>query len=914
MIIKKAIIKSFGGIKDKELDFDSGLNLVYGENEKGKSTIQNFIRAWLFGFSKARGSKNNIRKKYMPFSGEKMRGELIVSFEGRDYIIKRSFGNTKKEDESVILDYLTGEIIKNINSEAPGEYFLSVNGNTFTKTLYIPQLGVVVSKDKDEQIIEKIIDVFGCGEGEVSVDKAILKLKDKRKGITTTRKSGDLDVLKNRYNYVIEERYESYNIAEGNLSKEEELLNSKEKRKQLREDIDKLKIYKKHNKKMELQKEYSEISSYLKKREVLRKEEEEINESLVRENGILDNKFINELSEDNKRYLALLDFKCEKEEEIKNLKEELNELISGSETYEVFNSMDKDIKEKLIFLNAEQESLKEKILKGNSLKKSIEDEEIRLNQKKKFLGDINNLQNSKEHIKNLFNLYEEKLHLLKDAVTKGPHGDEIESEKESLRKKKNISEGIMGVGILLAILNGIILDGGLGLYLAGTLILILGGFYLYKTIKDLDNIDGKLEEKRYIHNLNKEIAGIEEELNEYVNSIKCNNYENLLMAIKSLDNYLSFKDKTEIILEERRKSLKEFDIEGYREKYLENSKIITSIMNVSDSSSIDEVYAKIDEFNNLKDSNISLELRLKSKEEEVERVKYELSDKEEKIKDKLKFMDLQDIKLVDLEVYLIELKDKINKKAELESRLNGIEETYKVLLKDRNIEEIEEDLKDILTLESDFTYKNEEEIEEEISSKSNELIEIEKRIKDLENSIKSSFLGRRDINAIEEDLQNIVNQINSLELKLKGIDLAIATLEKSGREIKDNFGPTLNKKICDHFKNLTMGKYSEVKLNDNYEMIVRDENEIFSAEHLSNGANDQLYLALRLAFIDIIFKNKEFPVLLDDAFIQYDDKRREISLEYINSKNFTQVIILTCQNIEGKILDSKNISYKKIVI
>ena len=56
MIIKKIRIKSFGGIKDKEIDLQEGINLVYGENEKGKSTIENFIRSWLFGFSTVRGN------------------------------------------------------------------------------------------------------------------------------------------------------------------------------------------------------------------------------------------------------------------------------------------------------------------------------------------------------------------------------------------------------------------------------------------------------------------------------------------------------------------------------------------------------------------------------------------------------------------------------------------------------------------------------------------------------------------------------------------------------------------------------------------------------------------------------------------------------------------------------------------
>ena len=55
MIIKSVNINSFGGIKNKKINFSKGLNIVYGENEAGKSTIQSFIKIWLYGFSSYKG-------------------------------------------------------------------------------------------------------------------------------------------------------------------------------------------------------------------------------------------------------------------------------------------------------------------------------------------------------------------------------------------------------------------------------------------------------------------------------------------------------------------------------------------------------------------------------------------------------------------------------------------------------------------------------------------------------------------------------------------------------------------------------------------------------------------------------------------------------------------------------------------
>ena len=43
MIIKSLKVYSFGSLVNREFNFEKGLNLIYGENESGKSTILKFI-------------------------------------------------------------------------------------------------------------------------------------------------------------------------------------------------------------------------------------------------------------------------------------------------------------------------------------------------------------------------------------------------------------------------------------------------------------------------------------------------------------------------------------------------------------------------------------------------------------------------------------------------------------------------------------------------------------------------------------------------------------------------------------------------------------------------------------------------------------------------------------------------------
>ena len=208
MIINKINIISFAGLKDTVINLEDKINLIYGENEKGKSTIQNFIRIWLYGMSSKRTKdlKNNDRVRFAPIDGEKIRGELYVTHNNREYIIRRSFGSTKKEDTSEILDSETGESVTEIPKDEPGKYFFNVNASTFFKTLFINQLGVAISKDKEEEIIDKAANLLDDDSNNISAQKSLEKLESIKKSITTVRKTGELDILRNRLNELNQEK------------------------------------------------------------------------------------------------------------------------------------------------------------------------------------------------------------------------------------------------------------------------------------------------------------------------------------------------------------------------------------------------------------------------------------------------------------------------------------------------------------------------------------------------------------------------------------------------------------------------------------------------------------------------------------------------------------------------------------
>ena len=108
----------------------------------------------------------------------------------------------------------------------------------------------------------------------------------------------------------------------------------------------------------------------------------------------------------------------------------------------------------------------------------------------------------------------------------------------------------------------------------------------------------------------------------------------------------------------------------------------------------------------------------------------ELIDKEDEIRKKVSILGLEDVQVVDMHVKLKEYKDKMNQMKEIKSALESVEETYKLLLKDRNIDDIKDEMKQIISLDINYSYESEEEIEVEIRRQSDELLKVEKEIKD----------------------------------------------------------------------------------------------------------------------------------------------------------------------------------------
>ncbi len=168
---------------------------------------------------------------------------------------------------------------------------------------------------------------------------------------------------------------------------------------------------------------------------------------------------------------------------------------------------------------------------------------------------------------------------------------------------------------------------------------------------------------------------------------------------------------------------------------------------------------------------------------------------------------------------------------------------------------------------------------------------------------------------IEEELVNNNERMLTLKKLDLSMNLAKDVLNSAYENMKNLVAPKFTENLSNNISEITDKKYTKVMFNEAEGLIVELESgDYVSANRLSIGTIDQLYLSLRLSMIDEM-SDEKVPILLDEAFAFYDDERLRNILMYLSSefKN-RQIIIFTCTNREKDILDEAKINYNLTIM
>ena len=136
MKINKIFIGAFGGLKNYTLTLNDGLNVIFGENENGKSTVMAFIKMMFYGSGKkVQQLSASPRVRYAPWSGEAMCGRIYFEHNGTQYCIEREFRKSDSTDRVTLLNLDLGTS-ETAPSDA-GVRFFGLSAAAFEKSCFI---------------------------------------------------------------------------------------------------------------------------------------------------------------------------------------------------------------------------------------------------------------------------------------------------------------------------------------------------------------------------------------------------------------------------------------------------------------------------------------------------------------------------------------------------------------------------------------------------------------------------------------------------------------------------------------------------------------------------------------------------------------------------------------------------------
>ena len=430
MKINKIKINSYGKLKEKEIKLKDGINIIYGKNESGKSTLLNFIVNSFYGISKnKKGKEYSDVEKYTPWLGEEFSGKLEYELNNKNkYEIYRDF---KKKNPKIFNENME-DISKefNIDKSKGNEFFYEqtkVDKELFLSTVVVGQQEVKLGKQEQNILVQKIANLVGTGDDNVSYKRAMDRINRRLLDEIGTQRSREKPIN------IINKKIEDLEQKKQELEKYEDIkYEIEENKNKLEEEISDL------NNKNNLLKEIKIINE----KEKIEKEKIKIKENIKKQNiqkiKLIKQK-INKIKNENKNIFEINNEKTKNNKKINNEKNKLNKKIIIVFIFLLIINFLQFIfiKNKLInyiFLLTVPMTLIYFIISKNKLNKKIKKQknidENNLKNIEKINLEINNLNNEINLLEKNNNNLEKEINNLKSNLNL-----KINLEKEKIKNK-----------------------------------------------------------------------------------------------------------------------------------------------------------------------------------------------------------------------------------------------------------------------------------------------------------------------------------------------------------------------------------------------------------------------------------------------------------------------------------------------
>ena len=345
MNIKNIKINAYGNLENKEINLDKKINIIHGANESGKSTMLSYIVNSFYGISKTKDGKDiSDYDKYKPWNNNEFSGRISYELDnGEQYEVFRDFNKKNPKIYNKNLEEITDKF--EIDKKEGSKFFLEQTGidkQMYTSTVVSMQEEVRLDDKNQNMLIQKIANLAGTGEDNVSYKKALTKLQNKIRDEIGTNKTSQKPI--NILNNQIEEINKKIEEIKPNINKKYEIDNQKDL---INENLKNLEIKKEILE--EINKKNQNKLDYLKEKnikEISKKDNEEHIEKLkkeantVKEEQMKVEKTVNDLNkklEENKVEQSRIEQELNKEnEQTENIENSKNIKSSKNTIYIIF--------------------------------------------------------------------------------------------------------------------------------------------------------------------------------------------------------------------------------------------------------------------------------------------------------------------------------------------------------------------------------------------------------------------------------------------------------------------------------------------------------------------------------------------------------------------------------------------------
>ena len=909
--ITRLELVGFGKFRERIIDLTSGLNLIEGPNEAGKSTIQSFITGMFYGFFQPgtkRRSYTPHRDKYRPWDQGSYRGVLVCKNEERSWRIERCFD---KDNETVnVYDDQTGDDLTldfpyNPVTRQPqvGEKLLGLSKTAFNNTANIAQMTCAsVSREADfsAEVNDKLLSVMKTADASLSLSAVIHELDSRIEQIGSPKKSktpyGQACQLKKELEEELEESGKNQKdyqqlctqidrLAEqtAQLQKEKELLET-----QIRQSAAK-----------ELGGRYLKAQNLRTRIERIEKEYEKY--------AIYQSVDLQEIDQTQKRMAAKAQINRTMEkyrrasQEVEHRIQELNTLYRTLEVSEA----SEEVLEQF-------ESVYERYLTLGQMGQEIKEMMIRQRNIAFHRSRLNPMDEAK----------------LREDIQTWRQLQQQKQEKENASHKVPMPAIVLLVlGVLLilggglcAILKEELLAVGIGCATVGVLLVLSGGVFWMLRRKNTA-----------AHALEK----IESMQQDILRAYQLSDEEQAKTAATALDTEQAVLQLEEML---GRIQVNNYKIEQFEQQEQQIGQEIAAKQSVADNLREqicryltqltgreippEELAADKVPFKSLRDS-VNQARRLRTEMQRLTLQQQQTQQEEENCRMQIEQIN-RSIQQVVAACEAAGAKDaedlercKQGKRRwdEISMELKMQKELLAQTLGRYSFEEIEENIKNQRAVGEGDISADRQQIHQQLQGVNEQLAELARQTAELEGLRKGREESHRPIGQIQAQIADVEESCQNFQFELDALQLAKQKLLSLSGQLHRDFAPQLNARISKALERITGSRYTRAVIDQTLGIRLEDRqtHQLVEVSALSNGMADLVYLVMRLELLELLCsqggERVQVPIILDDSFTQLDDERTARLLGYLLEQPSVQILLFSCHRRERAMLEQAKIPY-----